>query len=100
MAYAVKEHRTGAQFLLAACDEELVGTRHEGGGLQVEVHEGFYDGERVDEAHLARLLGACTVANLVGQRCIAVAVELGLVDARHVLDIGDVQHAQVLVLGA
>lgn len=95
--FAVKNYQQGPQRLLAACDEELLGTRHEEGQFQLEVHEGFYDGVRVDEEGLAHHLRQCTVANLVGDRSVAVAIELGLVAESNVLTIQGVRHAQLLV---
>ncbi len=94
---ALKNYQQGLQRLLAACDEELLGTRHEEGQFQLEVHEGFYDGVRVDEEGLAHHLRQCTVANLVGDRSVAVAIELGLVAESNVLTIQGVRHAQLLV---
>lgn len=96
--FAVKNYQQGIQRLLAACDEELVGTKHSEGKFRLDVAPGFYDGLRVGEAELGAYLGACTVANLVGTRTVAVAVRLGLVDPSNVLTVAGVPHAQVLVM--
>ncbi len=94
---ALKNYQQGLQRLVAACDEELLGTSHQEGQFQLEVHEGFYDGVRVDEETLAHHLRQCTIANLVGDRTIGVALELGLVAESNVLTIQGVRHAQLLV---
>jgi hypothetical protein len=97
--FAVKNYQQGIQRLLAACDEELLGTRHSEGKLRLDVAATFYDGMRVEEPELGHFLRSCTVANLVGPRTIGLAVSLGLVDPGNVLVIGGVPHAQVLVMG-
>lgn len=96
--FAVKNYQQGLQRLLAACDEELLGTRHSEGKFRLDVAPTFYDGMRVGEPELGHYLKACTVANLVGKRTVGVAVALGLVDPGNVLVVGGVPHAQVLVM--
>lgn len=96
--FAVRNYQQGGQVLLAACDPELLDTRHEEGRFRLEVPSGFYDGQRVDEDSLRAYLGSCTVANLVGARTIAVAVALGLVEETHVRTIEGVPHAQMMIL--
>jgi uncharacterized protein len=98
VVFAVKNYQQGLQRLLAACDEELLDTSHKEGKFHLQVPASFYDGHRVEEEGLGAYLRACTVANLVGSRTVAVAIGLGLVDPRNVLTIAGVPHAQVLVL--
>jgi uncharacterized protein len=96
--FAVKAYQQGVQRLVAACDAELVGTTHREGKFRLEVSPGFYDGLRVDEASLQSYLRSATIANLVGKRTVDVAVRLGLVEARNVLLVQGVPHAQFLVM--
>jgi hypothetical protein len=96
--FAVKNYQQGLQRLLAACDEELLGTRHSEGKFRLDVTPNFYDGMRVGESELGHFLRACTVANLVGKKTVDVAVGLGLVDPRNILVVAGVPHAQVLVM--
>ncbi len=96
--FAVKSYQQGVQRLIAACDEELVGTLHTEGKFRLDVSPGFYDGLRVDGAGLQSFLRGCTVANLVGPRTVDLAIDMGLVDPQNVLRIGGVPHAQVLVM--
>lgn len=98
MTFAVRNYRRSGQVLLAACDQELLGTKHEEGPLRLDVRGDFYDGLRVDEGELRQFLGACTVANLVGERTVAVAVAMGVVESRNVRRVGGVPHAQMMVL--
>lgn len=95
----MKSYQQGVQRLVAACDEELLGTVHSEGQFRLDVTPKFYDGLRVGGDDLQAYLQSCTVANLVGPRTVELAVEMGLVDPANVLRIGGVPHAQVLVLG-
>lgn len=96
--FAVRNYQQGGQILLAACDADLLGTEHHEGKLRLQVTPEFYDGMRVDEAGLRSFLRACTVANLVGPRTVDVAVDLGLVAEEHVMTVGGVPHAQMMLL--
>lgn len=96
--FAVRNFHQGVQVLLAACDSDLLGTKHEEGKLRLDVAPSFYDGVRVEEEELRSYLGACTVANLVGPKTVAVAISLGVVDEQHVMHIGGVPHAQMVML--
>jgi uncharacterized protein len=96
--FAVKNYQQGVQRLLAACDAELVGTRHSEGKFRLDVAAGFYDGLRVEEETLHAYLRGCTVANLVGRRTVDAAVRIGLVDPGNVLTVAGIPHAQVLVM--
>lgn len=96
--YCVKSYQQGVQRLVAACDAELLNTTHREGKFKLDVPASFYDGLRVDGESLGAYLRGATVANLVGARSIAVAVDLGLVDPANVLVVGGVPHAQFLVL--
>jgi hypothetical protein len=44
-------------------------------------------------------LQRATIANLVGDECIDVAVDAGLVDEETVIDVGGTRHAQLLWVG-
>ena len=96
--FAVRNYQQGIQRLCAACDEELLGTIHREGKFRLDVKPEFYDGARVEEKHLQAMLGACTIANLVGERTVGVAVAMGLVDPANVLRVEGVPHAQMVVM--
>lgn len=81
--------------LLAATDEELIGRSVSRGEVEIHITEQFYGTEEADQGELMDLLERCTVANLMGERCIALAAKLGFVDAGNVVEIEDVPHAQV-----
>ena len=94
----MRNYQRGVERLCAACDEELLGEKYSEGRFRLDVSPGFYDGQRVEREALQRYLGMATIANLVGKRCVDLAVELGLVDADNVLRVEGVPHAQFAVL--
>lgn len=95
MRIYVKVYRVQGEILLAACDEELIGKTFREGELKLEVKERFYKGELKDVEELKHLLEEATIANLVGERCVSKAIELGYVDKDRVLHIQGVPHAQM-----
>ncbi len=92
----VKMHQRRGEVLLAACDSELVGRKLTQDKLSLEVRESFYAGEAADEAIFMNRLELATMANLVGERVVAIAVDCGAVDQDHVIMIDGVPHAQMV----
>lgn len=94
--FSVKRHISEGHILIAACDLDLLGKTLDDGDLCLEVRESFYGGEKVGPDILGRLLEMCTMANLVGKRAIALAIEMGIVDEDCVIYVKGVPHAQCL----
>jgi hypothetical protein len=88
-------YRFENDLLLAATDAELIGRSVSRGDVEVHITEQFYGEKEADQGELRELLGRCTVANLMGERCVALAAGLGFVDDANVVEIEDVPHAQV-----
>lgn len=90
-------HRQGAEMVLAAADEDVLGIRHEGGGrvLDLVKFAAFYGEETIDEAGLYPHLQSCSSANLVGEKAVGAALRLGLCDEKSVMRIGAVPHLQL-----
>lgn len=93
-----KVHKQGREVLVAAADDEVIGRRFEEGRLAITVPEAFYGSDTVDEATLVIQLRTCTIANLVGDRVVSIAVKHGFVDPAAVLVIAGVPHAQLATL--
>ena len=91
----VKVHKAEGSVVVAACDSELVGTKASQGRLRLDVCEGFYGGDEIEEDALGNFLRMCTSANLVGERCVAEAIRAGFVEECSVMTIGGVPHAQL-----
>jgi len=96
--FAVRNYQQGPQRLCAACDEDLLGQEYREGRFRLAVPASFYDGMRVDAGTLLAHLRSATVANLVGERTVGLALEHGFIEPGHVLRVEGVPHAQFLVL--
>jgi hypothetical protein len=94
----VKIHRHGNDRILAACDEEILGQTFIGDGARIHVSEAFYGGESVDAAVLVERMKSVSIMNLVGERVISIAIAEGMVSEDSIIVIGEVKHAQVVIL--
>jgi hypothetical protein len=93
---SIKIYKKGNDLLIGACDETLLGKTFEEGKFHLEVKKEFYDGKRVTKEAFKKILDSATIANLVGDATIKVAIELGLVDPGCVIKIKGIPHAQMV----
>ena len=93
-----KIHVHNTERILAACDEEILGLTFNGNGMKITVSEGFYKGELISEETFIERTKSVTIMNLVGNRIVDLAISEGLVSSDSVIFIGDVKHAQVVIL--
>ena len=84
--------------ILAACDQEILGMTFRGDGVKIKVSEVFYGGEPVSEDTFMERTKSVTIMNLVGNRVVERAVKEGLVSEGSVMIIGEVKHAQVVIM--
>jgi hypothetical protein len=87
-------HSTSFEALLAACDTEILGRCFRMGELKLDIQEDFFGTVEVDEDTFRNMLSGCTIANLCGERVVAIAIEMGVVDPANVIVIDGVPHAQ------
>jgi hypothetical protein len=92
------ERDTPEGLLVAVCDEECLGETYGDGSVSLTVTEEFYGGDEGDAEDVVDALTRASVANLVGERCVSVAIDAGLVDEDRVLDLNGARHAQLLWL--
>jgi len=90
-------HISGDETLLAACDMTLLGQEFRDGRLKLVVSRDFYEGMEVDTSRFLELMGAATMANLVGEETVGAAVDGGFVDRKCVLHVAGVPHAQMVL---
>lgn len=90
----IKRYDSGRERLVAACDSDVLGRKLQEGKLHLDVNPQFYDGFEASLDDLELYLRNATVANLVGERVVARAIELGYVAQENVLRIEGVPHAQ------
>ena len=95
----LRERETPEGLLVSVCDAECVGETFADGDVSLSVTEEFYGGDDADEADddaVVDSLTRATVANIVGERSVGVAIDAGLVDEECVLHIDGTLHAQLL----
>lgn len=93
---SLKMYQRRGEVVLAACDKELMGRTFREGELKLDVCSSFYNGEDANEEMLLNRLKNATIANLVGERTVAVATKHGLVDEDCILRIEGVPHVQLV----
>lgn len=91
----LKDHISNGTRLIAICDRELVGQTFTDGALRLEVSEFFYKGELIAPDDVKNALKNAAIANLVGERSVACALEVGCITKDNILMINGVPHAQM-----
>ena len=95
---AMRIYKIRGEILLAACDRELLGKIFEEGELQIEVKPEFYFESYVSERTFLNSMKIATIANLVGERVVKLAIREGYVHGDNVLRIAGVPHAQMVLI--
>ena len=93
-------HRIRAEFVVAACDAELIGRDVPIGanGRRVRISEQFYGERRVPPAELLWALARATTANLLGEHVLRLAREAGFVNDACTGSLGGIPHAEIFVM--
>ncbi len=88
-----KLHQSGEDFILAACDTELVGkTLVTEDGADVFINPSFYQEEEISAEDLLELVKDATIVNLFGEETLK-AVEI--LDLKIIL-VSGVPHSQII----
>jgi len=98
--FVMRVHRVRAEFVVAACDAELLGRQLPVGeqGRTVTVSSHFYGERRVSREELLWALQRATIANLLGERVLKVAEEGGYVEPGASGTLGGVPHAEIFAM--
>ncbi len=93
----MRVHRVRAEFVVAACDAELLGRDLPVGtqGRTVKVSAQFYGERTVSKEELLWALERATIANLLGERVLRLAREGGFVGPEGTGTLGGVPHAEI-----
>lgn len=85
----MKSYYVNGSFLVAACDEELLGVKLEDRekGAVLYVDPGFYRGDLVGEEEAREIIRRAETGNLVGERVVSIAISENLVHPEAVLRI-------------
>ena len=96
----MRVHRVRSEFVVAACDEELLGQELRVGtrGTPVRVTSHFYGERPVSEDELVWALRRATTANLLGPRVLAIAQREGFVSSEGLGQLGGVPHAEIFAM--
>ena len=95
----MKIHRNQAgDEVVAVCDRELLNTSVSAGDLEIHISEPFYGGRLSTADEVSKVLVTAGNVNIMGERSVALAVGLGLVDKDGCIRIGPVLHAQIIRL--
>lgn len=95
--FVMRVHRVRAEFVVAACDAELLGRELPVGeaGRTVKVSAQFYGERRVSREELLWALERATIANLLGARVLRLAEEGGYVAPGGAGTLGGHPHAEI-----
>ncbi len=98
--FVMRVHRVRAEFVVAACDAELLGRDLPVGsaGRTVKVSAHFYGERRVSREELLWALERATIANLLGERVLRLAEEGGFIAPGSSGSLGGVPHAEIFAL--
>ena len=98
--FVMRVHRVRSEFVVAACDAELLGRDLPVGeaGRTVRVSSQFYGERRVSREELLWALERATIANLLGERVIRLAEEGGFVTPGSTGTLGGVPHVEIFAM--
>ena len=89
------------RIVVAICDSELAGRYFEEGMFQLDVKESFYKGQEAEEEEMARIIKRMSVEdstfNIVGEKSISLAIDLGLIAEDAIKRIQNIPFAMVLL---
>ena len=98
--FVMRIHRVRSEFVVAACDAELLGRDLPVGdaGRTVRVSSQFYGERRVSSEELLWALARATIANLLGTRVLEIAQKGGYVVPGSAGSLGGVPHAEIFAM--
>ena len=74
--YALRIIKYQDSTMINMCDVELIGMKLEQGDLVIDISKEYFQQEIIEEFQAERLLRLCSIANLVGERIVGMAVDL------------------------
>ncbi|MCL4335200.1 MAG: DUF424 family protein [Candidatus Thermoplasmatota archaeon] len=82
------------EVLVSAADRNILNKNLREGKLHLKVDEEFYGNVTVNDETFLSALNMCTIANLVGNHVVDMAIEHEFVDPENIITICGVKHAQ------
>ncbi len=98
--FVMRVHKVRAEFVVAACDAELLGRDLPVGeaGRTVRISSQFYGERQVSSEEILWALERATIANLLGARTLRLAQEGGFVDPQGAGELGGIPHAEIFAM--
>lgn len=90
--------KSGSETLLAACDKKLLGKVLVERDLKLNVKKDFYYEMYVERDTFINALKMATIANLVGNEVVSIAIEEGYINKENVIYLQNIPYAQFVVL--
>ena len=94
----VKIHKADGKTIIALCDKELIGKKFEEGNQQLDLTGNFYNGEDKNSIEVGDLIRNADILNIVGEKSIKLALEEGVIEKEHIIQIENIPHAQSIQL--
>ncbi|MDD1694361.1 MAG: DUF424 domain-containing protein [Methanoregula sp.] len=95
----LKIHRSpGSGDVVAVCDRELINTTISHEKITVTITESFYGNSPSTEADVRTALNHAGNINLMGERSINLAIDMGLITRSDCIMIGKIPHVQIYQL--
>ncbi len=98
--FVMRVHKVRAEFVVAACDAELLGRDLPVGeaGRTVRISSQFYGERQVSSEEILWALERATIANLLGERVLKLAEEGGYIAPGSAGTLGGVPHAEIFAM--
>ena len=97
MRVYLNQMRRQGEYIVAICDQNILGESFEEGDLCIHVSEQFYKGRLVTIEEGIAAMERATIANIVGENIVNEALKAQLIHERGIIRIQNIPHAQVVV---
>jgi len=94
----LKEHCVQGFTVLAICDENTLGKTFSNGRITITVTPSFYQGQLTTIPAALKMITAAPNCNLIGRKIVQAALKARLLNRDAILEIGETQHAQRVVI--
>ncbi len=83
--------------LLVITDKDILGEKFEEGKIYLDLSKKFYKGREIDRSEAKKLIISARDLHLTGEEAVAIGLEMGIVNAKKILRIQNIPHAEVAV---
>ncbi len=96
--FVYKIFHRGSDVLLAISDADIIGKTFCSGNMEITVTKEFYSEKSCGEKEIPALVKKATIVNAIGKGIVSLLSSRGFLDAKNIIMIGEVPHAQVVSL--